>query len=564
MQRREFMSLLGGAAVLGAAIKTASAAPAEPVPSGRFGALGNGKTDDVEAINGAIRTLSMQGGGTLSFDGDKTYYITKAIHWLPSVNLQGNGCTIVTDRGIVMLKNPSPSWEPNTTGHRDEGLIEIANATVVAQPREGDRELTLSGVTGFSVGHTVMIRLGENPDDTPESKIALLATIAAIDPARSTITLDRPVPRTVDIAGISELNRSVRTYNHSLHDVWLDGFNFECRGTPNIQCGVFVEWARNIRISNITGNRNGGINMGAGLFVSFRSEGLTIENYRLYRNDNTHGQNSMGRTINLGTCTDCVLTRGQAENIQSTFSYVESYCRNVVFNDIAVSHADNKSGTFLFFAGAESEVTQRNTRVLYKNGYVLDDSGGTPSDVTFDGLSCTGAFPIALEQPGRRLAGLVSIDDGAGRRIVFDMNATTTHEVTRRLRLFTRAEIELERGVLLDAEIHLSDDIRGLESIWFGTNFANTWRVDDALNAGKSVKVTPPGGPIGSNGRLYTTMTKLLQPATVTIAAHKYAIPAGRVVIRYRIARIVTSSGPAGTRLSGDTPDVTNKVQTTR
>jgi hypothetical protein len=327
---------------------------------------------------------------------------------------------------------------------------------------------------------------------------------------------------------------------------------------------VFVEWARNIRISNITGNRNGGINMGAGLFVSFRSEGLTIENYRLYRNDNTHGQVSMGRAINLGTCTDCVLTRGQAESIQSTFSFVESYCRNVVFNDIVVSHTDNKPGTFLFFAAAESEVTQRDTRVLYKNSYVLDDSGGTPSDVTFDGLSCTGAFPIALEQPGRRLTGLVSIDDGAGQRIVFDMNAITRHEVTRRLRLFTRAEIELERGVLLDAEIQLSDDIRGLESIWFGTNFANTWRVDDALIAGKFVKVTPPGGPVGSNGRLYTTMAKLLQPARVTIAAHRYAIPAGQVVIRYRVARIVTSSGPAGTLLSGDTPDATSKVRTAR
>src|SRR5262249_19145357 len=120
MQRREFMSLLGGAAVLGAAIRSAAATPEEMTVE-RFGARGNGKSDDVEAINRAIRTLSMQGGGTLGFDGDKTYCISKAIHWLPGVNLKGNGCTIVTDRGIVMLKNPSPSWDASSTGHQDEG-----------------------------------------------------------------------------------------------------------------------------------------------------------------------------------------------------------------------------------------------------------------------------------------------------------------------------------------------------------------------------------------------------------------------------------------------------------
>ena len=564
MQRREFMSLLGGAAVLGAAIRTASAAPAEPMTVARFGAQGNGKTDDVDAINRAIRTLSMQGGGTLSFDGDKTYYITKAIQWLPGVNLQGNGCTIVTDRSIVMLKNPSPSWGPNSTGHRDEGLVEIANATVVTQPREGDRELTLSAVAGFSVGHTVAIRLGENPDDTPESKIALIATIEAVDPARSSITLDRPVPRTVDIAKASDLNRSVRTYNHSLRDVWLDGFNFECRDTPNIQCGVFVEWARNIRLSNITGNRDGGVNMGAGLFVSFRSEGLTVENYRLYRNDNTHGHESMGRAINLGTCIDCTFNRGEADNIQSSFSFVESYCRNIAFNNTVVRHTDNKPGVTVFFAAAESDVVYRNTRVHYRNAYVLDDAGGTESHAGFDGLSSTGAYPIALAQPGTRVTGLVAIEDSGGQHVTFDMNAITTHEMTRRLRPFMRAEIELAQGILIDAEIQLSEDIRGLESIWFGTNFANSWHASQALIPGKSVKLTPPGGLIGSNSKLYSSMAKLRRRATVTIAAHKFAIPAGQVVIRYRTARVIASSGAGGVLLSGDAPDATSKAPTAR
>lgn len=558
MQRREFMSLLGGAAVFGAAVKNASGTPAEPMTVDRFGAIGNGKTDDTETINRAIRTLSMLGGGTLNFDGGKTYYITKSIHWLPGVNLAGNGCTIITDRGIVMLKNPSPSWDSNSTGHRDEGLLEIAGAIVMREPQRGDRELLLSSVAGFAAGHTVAIRLGQNPDDAPESKLALIATIEAVDPERSMITIDRPIPRSVAIASAAPNNRSVRTYNHNLRDVWLDGFNFECRDTPNIQCGVFVEWAKNIRVSNITGNRNGGANMGAGLLVAFRSEGIAVENYRLYRNDNSYGQASMGRAVNLATCIDCILVRGEADNLWGCFAFVESYCRNVNFDDTTARHADNRTGAALFFAGAESEVTHHNTRVLYKNSYVLDDSGGTPSRVTFDGLTCEGAYPIALAQPGTRVTGLVAIDDGTGQRITFDMNAITTFEVTRRLRPFMRAGIVLERGILIDAEIHLSEDIRGLGAIWFGTNFANSWRADGALVPGKFVKVTPPGAGFGSNGRPYSAMAKLLEPATLTIEARKFTIPAGQVVIRYRMARIVSSTVPGGA------PDVANAARIAR
>ncbi len=237
---------------------------------------------------------------------------------------------------------------------------------------------------------------------------------------------------TVAIAEISALNRSVRTYNYSLRDVWLDGQFRMLQDTPNIQCGVFVGWAKNIRISNITGNRNGGINMGAEPVRILPLRGADDRELPALSPATTPIWPELDgpHCINLGTSASTVFsTRGQAESIQSTFSFVESCCpRRRVQRHRCRSYRQRQPSTFLFYAAAESEVAQRNTRVRYRNNYVLDDSGGTPSDVTFDGLSCTGAFPIALEPrpTASYLAELVSIDDGAGQRIVFDMNATTT------------------------------------------------------------------------------------------------------------------------------------------
>ncbi len=70
--------------VLGAAIKDRFRRARELVTADRFGRSRQQQhnTDDVDAINReTIRTLSMQGGGTLQLRRrDKTYYITKAIH----------------------------------------------------------------------------------------------------------------------------------------------------------------------------------------------------------------------------------------------------------------------------------------------------------------------------------------------------------------------------------------------------------------------------------------------------------------------------------------------------
>lgn len=70
-----------------------------------FGAVGDGQTDDSDAINRAIRSLSS--GGTVVFDAGKTYLKRKLVHVRnPGVKLWGYGATIYSYVTPDELRSP--------------------------------------------------------------------------------------------------------------------------------------------------------------------------------------------------------------------------------------------------------------------------------------------------------------------------------------------------------------------------------------------------------------------------------------------------------------------------
>jgi len=500
-----------------------------------FGAVGNGVTDDSSAINAASLALSQAGGGVLVFDSAKTYYITTTLLIYPNVSFDGRGCTIVTDRAIWFMGNPGPT---------SNGLTPTVSATVTANPSAGTNAVTVNSVSGFNIGDLVDVRLGDNPVDLPEPRYVLInARIAGIDPVNNILSFDQSIPYAIDLSGAGAGNKVVWKFAYVLRDTWIKNFNFECSGTPNIQGGILLAYASDILIENIQGNKNGGVNMGAGIVVLFQCERISIRQIKLYRNAGTSGQASVGRCFNFSNCYDVTVQDVEASNIRRSLCFNESFCERLVFENVIVRSENNTGTDPLFNTSAGSiDVLYRNVAVEYPvAGTILDDQGDPnhPAfNVRFENLTWRGGFPT-IAGGVTTLKGILDYNDGTNAFTV-DLDDVTDGVLTVPLTPgMTAVSFPLQPGFLLpDIDVYVPPfvDTSHITGFFLGSDPHL-----GSLSAGNQKRFTYRK-TFGTNATPYGAIANILNPQA-NVIFYTDSSSAGYVILRYKVARYISSSG---------------------
>ena len=100
-----------------------------------FGALGDGHSDDSNAINEAIQKAS-EYSGIVKLDGTKTYYCKSAMQLRSDVTVDLNGCRLIV-RTVKLFDNDNPTLGYN--GYHDiviqNGIFETTNSVAIAHAR---------------------------------------------------------------------------------------------------------------------------------------------------------------------------------------------------------------------------------------------------------------------------------------------------------------------------------------------------------------------------------------------------------------------------------------------
>lgn len=178
-----------------------------------YGAVGNGQwsydsstgkyslagTDDTAAINSAIDYVYNNGGGTVVFDGTKTYKLSNtrdgtypAIFIKPGINVDFNGATIAMQDAAGCIICAPPDYR--TLGNIQALISEDVSAR--------GKTFRVYSTGEINVGDELFFRVGDNPYDNRETQNAFFATVTAVTPQGTSydITIDRGLPVGVAIA----------------------------------------------------------------------------------------------------------------------------------------------------------------------------------------------------------------------------------------------------------------------------------------------------------------------------------------------------------------------------
>lgn len=250
-----------------------------------FGAVGDGKTDDTEAFQLAVRKSP---GKTIVIPVGE-YVITDQIELVASGTvLRGVGPNRSVLRFPVPLNDVRPLWSATTTGQRTSGyswsggFLSVVGKTSaqkladVTQPAaRGENILHVSKLGSIRRGDE--IRLSMSDDETQslatflyandpgpiknlgaKTQTSFIARVTGIDPKTDRIRIDRPLRTDVRLDWQPKLYPA----QSSVEEVGIEGIGFEFPVTP--YAGHFTEvgynaiamagvrncWVRNIKINN--------------------------------------------------------------------------------------------------------------------------------------------------------------------------------------------------------------------------------------------------------------------------------------------------------------------------
>ena len=353
-----------------------------PVVVTNFGAKADGVTDDADAIQAAIDAAPR--GATVLFPAG-TYRISHNILLGKPITVEGQGATLLFDNA-GRLRNPWYDKQFTVTG-------------TLATDRYSWWETVKKGQTQFKVsvpldklrpGDTVYLELGQDPNDPNAQNLNTLATV--VENTGSSITLDRPIP--YDINQGTWANRVTRVTSLG-EDVTIRGFNFDHTPGSIADMNISLEFARNVRIENITGRFTNFVNVAD-------SQDVSIENVRGSL-EVTHIRGGRAMTV---WQSDRVWMNDVKVSTNSGASviFLESWARGTKITnlDIDWNYAQTPPMAVMFLAGGSYGTYIDNLTVRNAGPMSLVGNGGQLSDYHMDHVEITGPGAV-LAAPVHRI-----------------------------------------------------------------------------------------------------------------------------------------------------------------
>ncbi len=250
-----------------------------------FGAIGDGKADDTEAFQRAIKQSP---GKTISVPPGE-YVITDILYIRTAgTSLKGAGARQSLLRFPTPLNEIKPNWGATTGGRRTSnyswsgGFIRVVGSlsrkqlsTVTAEARRGEQSLRVSDTTSFQVGDAIRLSMTDTREQTlarylyaddpgrienlrSRANVSFAARVTRIDANGNWIHFDRPLRTDVR----SEWNPRIYSLTSSVQEVGIEDLGFEFPEIP--YRGHFTElgynavaisgarncWVRNVWIHN--------------------------------------------------------------------------------------------------------------------------------------------------------------------------------------------------------------------------------------------------------------------------------------------------------------------------
>ncbi len=250
-----------------------------------FGAVGDGKTDDTDAFQTAIREAA---GKTIAIPAG-TYVITDMLEIRRSGTvLQGDGAEESVLKFPTPLNEIKPNWGATTSGKRTSnyswsgGIISIVGAVspdrlakVTEPANRGATSLVVSSVGAFHVGDEIRLKMSDRDDQSlakylyandpgplknlgRHASTVFIARITGIDEKSNQIEFDRALRTDVRL----DWKPSIYAAGSSVEEVGIERLGFEFPQTPYE--GHFSEqgfnaiamsdvrhcWARDVKITN--------------------------------------------------------------------------------------------------------------------------------------------------------------------------------------------------------------------------------------------------------------------------------------------------------------------------
>lgn len=194
----------------------------------KFGATGNGKTDDAAAIQEAIDACEAAGGGTVEFPAPAVYMAGPLdIKSNVEMHLQG---------GATLLANPDEKLYGKSAfrSNRGEGMMWISGENVDNFSITGNGAIDGNGISfmGKELGDSYALKPFKDVDPRPH----LLTIIKGTNIRMRDIHIGNSAYWTVHLAGCS--------------DVVIDGITLQNSVKVRNSDGIDIDHSRNVRISN--------------------------------------------------------------------------------------------------------------------------------------------------------------------------------------------------------------------------------------------------------------------------------------------------------------------------
>lgn len=281
-----------------------------------YGAVGDGTTDDSEAILDACQAAHALGNSIVEFDGSKVYRVTQlngaagpVLYKYPTVSFEGNNCTIKSTHSAAIFGTPYP---PATT-------------TVTVDAAAGDQFLTVASAADLQVGDNLFVRWGDLPEDVAEAEDWFFAQVVSI--SGNVVQIDRPVPAALDVSETTSTNKTLHRMRDGTEYALVDGTfirNFKIYpaskndyASSAVEYGTRIICSRNLTVENVTG-----YHLGCGLTHQF-TENCVFRNCSITQSE-MRAQASLGVGFGFAEAKNSLIENGFAAACQGNFITAEA------------------------------------------------------------------------------------------------------------------------------------------------------------------------------------------------------------------------------------------------